>query len=295
MTRRLMKYITHRRTGCNSSVMHSVYSTDTRPANETASQFIFMSFRCGARNLVFNKFRALRFLTYVRNDSSHYRDTVSNTGGIFQQPRGFTLVEILIAIFILGLVMSTVYVSYSGILKTSHQMEEENNIYKMARTSMDRMIKDLSSLQTNSGSLDFRAEKKTLSNREFYSLSFWSASHLAFGENEGTGRPATISYYVQEDEGGESFSLWRSDIAGAKPDKEKNLSGGFMICQNIDSWKLRFYDFTGKELESWDSSSLNEQKDKAPVAVKIELALVNVNDKEKPYKFMTKVFLPVKQ
>jgi len=31
------------------------------------------------------------------------------------------------------------------------------------------------------------------------------------------------------------------------------------------------------------------------VAVKIELALVNINDKEKPYKFMTKVFLPVKK
>ncbi|GAB6268866.1 MAG: hypothetical protein STSR0002_16080 [Smithella sp.] len=292
MTRRITTKITYTENVCGSDCMCRV---DACPAHETVLQFIFMSFRCEARNLVFNKFRALRFLTYVRNDSSHYRDTVSNTGGIFQQPRGFTLVEILIAIFILGLVMSTVYVSYSGILKTSHQMEEENNIYRMARTSMDRMIKDLSSLQTNSGSLDFRAEKKTLSNREFYSLSFWSASHLAFGENEGTGRPATISYYVQEDEGGESFSLWRSDIAGTKPDKEKNLSGGFMICQNIDSWKLRFYDFTGKELESWDSSSLNEQKDKAPVAVKIELALVNVNDKEKPYKFMTKVFLPVKQ
>ena len=34
---------------------------------------------------------------------------------------GFTLVEILIAIFILGLVLATVYASYSGILKTSHQ------------------------------------------------------------------------------------------------------------------------------------------------------------------------------
>jgi len=215
---------------------------------------------------------------------------------VFQQPHsGFTLVEILIAIFILGLVMATVYVSYSGILKTSHQMEEESNIYKMARTSMDRMIKDLSSLQMSSGSFDFRAEKKTLSNREFYSLSFWSASHLAFGENEGTGRPAAINYYVQEDEGGKSFSLWRSDIAGAKPDKEKNLSGGFVICQNIDSWRLRFYDSTGKELESWDSSSLAEQKGTVPIAVKIELALVNLNDPEKPYKFMTKVFLPVKK
>jgi general secretion pathway protein J len=215
---------------------------------------------------------------------------------VFQQSRGgFTLVEILIAIFILGLVMATVYVSYSGILKTSHQLEEEGKIYKMARTSMERMIKDLSSLQSSSGSFDFRAEKKTLSKREFYSLSFWSASHLVFGENEGAGRPAAISYTVQEDEGGGSFSLWRSDVSGAKPSSGKNTSGGFIICQNVDSWSLRFYDSAGTELESWDSSSWAEQKGKAPVAVKIELALANLNDQEKPYKFMTKVFLPVKK
>jgi hypothetical protein len=48
-------------------------------------------------------------------------------------------------------------------------------------------------------------------------------------------------------------------------------------------------------LESWDSSSLNDQKGKAPTAVKIELVMANLKDKEKPYKFMTKVFLPVKK
>ena len=209
---------------------------------------------------------------------------------------GFTLVEILIAIFILGLVMSTVYVAYSGTMKIVRDIEYQNNLYKMARTAMDRMIKDLSSLQLSSGSFDLRAEKKTLSNREFYSLSFWSASHLAFGENEGTGRPAAISYYVEEDEGRGSFSLWRLDLAGAKPSQEKNISGRFVVCQNVDSLSLRFYDSTGRELESWDSSSFSaDQKGRAPVAVKIELALINLNDKEKPYKFMTKVFLPVKK
>jgi general secretion pathway protein J len=209
---------------------------------------------------------------------------------------GFTLVEIMIAILILGMVLSTVYAAYSGTMKIVRDIEYESHLYKMARTAMDRMIKDLSSLQLSSGSFDLRAEKKTLSNREFYSLSFWSASHLAFGENEGEGRPAAISYYVEEDEGRGSFSLWRSDLSGAKPSKEKNTSGGFVVCQNMDSLSLRFYDSTGRELESWDSSSFSaEQKGKAPVALKIELALVNLNDKEKPYKFMTKVFLPVKK
>src|SRR5450759_606369 len=168
---------------------------------------------------------------------------------------GFTLVEIMIAILILGLVLSTVYAAYSSTMKIVRDIEYENNLYKMARTTMDRLIKDLSSLQLSAGSFDLRAEKKTLSNREFYSLSFWSASHLAFGENEGTGRPAAISYYVEEDEGLSSFSLWLSDLSGAKPSQEKNISGGFVVCQNVDSLSLRFYDSTGRELESWDSSS----------------------------------------
>jgi hypothetical protein len=181
-------------------------------------------------------------------------------------------------------------------MKIVRDIEYQNNLYKMARTTMDRMIKDLSSLQLASGSFDFRAEKKTLNNREFYSLSFWSASHLAFGENEGEGSPAAISYYVREDEGGDSFSLWRSDLPGAKPSQDKNISGGFVVCQNVDSWSLRFYDSSGRELESWDSSSFSaQQKGRAPASLKIELALVNLNDKEKPYKFMTKVFLPVKK
>jgi hypothetical protein len=74
------------------------------------------------------------------------------------------------------------------------------------------------------------------------------------------------------------------------------MCSGFVICQNVDSWNLRFYDSTGEEFDAWNSSSSSaEQQGKLPAAVKIELVLVNLNDKEKPYKFMTKVFLPVKK
>jgi general secretion pathway protein J len=215
--------------------------------------------------------------------------------------KGFTLVEILIAILILGIVLSTVYAAYTSTMKNVRDIEYQNNLYKMARTALDRMIKDLSSLQQysdssqqNSGSFDLRAEKQALGKKEFYSLSFLSAAHLAFGENEGDGSPATISYYVEEDEGGGSFSLRRADLAGGKPSKEKNISGGYVVCHNVDSFRLRFYDAANKELEFWDSSSYSaNQQGRPPVAVKIELALVNLNNKETPYRFMTKVFLPV--
>lgn len=211
-------------------------------------------------------------------------------------PRGFTLLEILIAIFILGVVLTTVYASYSSTLRVAHDLEYESGVYKMARISLDRMIKDLSSLQLSGDSFVLRSEKNVIGKREFGSLFFWSSAHLAFGENEVSGSPASISYFVKEDQGGGSFSLWRADVPGTKPSPEKNTNGGFVICQNIESLSLKFYDAGGKETDSWNSSSASSgQGGKAPAAIRIDLGLVNENDAEKPYKFMTKVFLPAKK
>lgn len=207
--------------------------------------------------------------------------------------RGFTLVEILIAIFILSLVMATVYVSFTGTLKNSRQMEEEGDIYKMARVSMDRLIKDLSSLQKSSGAFTLNAEKKKLGNHEFHSIAFWSASHLAFGEHENEDRPAMIQYDVRKNGNGGGMFLWRFDVSGTTPDETKISDNGFIICKNIDTFRLTFYDTSGTETDSWSASSAQgQEKGKAPRMIKIELFLVNPSDPEKPYKFTTRVFLP---
>jgi general secretion pathway protein J len=207
---------------------------------------------------------------------------------------GFTLVEILIAIFILSVVMATVYASYSGILTGSRDMEEEMENYRMVRISMDRMIKDLSSLQSSAGSFDLRADRKTLNRRDFHWLSFWSASHLAFDEHQTAQRPAAISYDVRENDDGQGFSLWRSDVSGSKPEESRDLPGGFIICKNIEVFRLTFYDAAGMETDSWDTSSSGKGgAGMPPAAVKIELFLANAKQTEKPYKFMTKVYFPV--
>jgi hypothetical protein len=40
---------------------------------------------------------------------------------------------------------------------------------------------------------------------------------------------------------------------------------------------------------------MEQQKSRPPMFVQIELTLENVREVEKPYKFMTKVFLPVRK
>jgi prepilin-type N-terminal cleavage/methylation domain-containing protein len=209
--------------------------------------------------------------------------------------RGFTLLEILIAIFILGVVLSTIYAAFSGTLRVIKELDDESRAYKMARITIDRMSRDLSALQRSGNSFVFQSEKKSIGSRAFGSMFFWSAAHLVFEEGELSGNPASIAYFVSENKGG-GFSLWRSDVAGPKPSSEKKTAGGVIICQNLQALNLKFYDEGGKEYDSWDSTSLSEpQKGKPPMFVQIELILENVRDAEKPFKFMTKLFLPVRK
>ena len=87
--------------------------------------------------------------------------------------RGFTLIEIMVAVFILGLVLSTVYAAYSGTMTLVREMEYENNVYKTARTALDRIMRDLSSVQPVGGALKVQAEKKCwvfMNSPPFYSL-----------------------------------------------------------------------------------------------------------------------------
>ena len=209
--------------------------------------------------------------------------------------RGFTLLEILIAIFILGIVFTTIYAAYSGTLTVIKELGDDSRAYQMARITLDRMSRDLSSLQRFGDVFVLQSEKNRIGNREFGSLAFWSAAHLAFEEDGLSGPPASIAYFVKEDEDG-GFSLWRSDVAGAKPPTDEKTSSGLIICQNLQAINLKFYDEGGRDYESGDTAySSDPQKGKPPVLIQIELILINARDTEKPYKFVTKVFLPVRK
>lgn len=209
--------------------------------------------------------------------------------------RGFTLLEILIAVFILGVVLSTIYAAYSGTLTVIRELDESSRAYAMARTTLDRISRDLSSLQRFGDAFVLQSEKSRIGNREFGSLAFWSAGHLVFEEDGVPGSPASIAYFVKEDKDG-GFSLWRSDVAGARPSPERTTGGGLIICQNLQAVNFKFFDESGRDYDSWDTSSSSEpQKNKPPALVQIELILANTRDAEKPYQFTTRVFLPVRK
>ncbi|MDA8126950.1 MAG: prepilin-type N-terminal cleavage/methylation domain-containing protein [Deltaproteobacteria bacterium] len=207
--------------------------------------------------------------------------------------KGFTLIEILLAILILGIVLTTVYASYRGTFRIVKETQYDAEVYGNARAALDRISRDLQSAAPWGGAFTFRTKTRSLGDREWVQLLFRSAAHVSFSDTEPPEGVAVVEYRIEEGTEKEGYALWRSDSLRRDPGKTEDAAGGFLLAEGIEALTWRFYDERGKEYDSWDSGGGDEgQRKKAPAAILIRLSLVNEADRERPYLFSTRVALP---
>lgn len=221
-----------------------------------------------------------------------------NSTGLSGNRRGFTLIEILIAIFILATVLSTIYAAYRGTFRIISDSERDGEIYGMARSTMLRMIKDLSAVTMNGGTFKFVSRTSETAGANFMEIAFTSRAHLSWVENESSGTVAEIGYYVDQEGPEGSYRLMRQDVPSVQAGNQvmgNQVMGrqGYVICEGLYSVIYKFTDSSGQGHDTWDSTAgAMGEKNKVPTIASVELKLVNPRDKEHPYKFVTKVFLP---
>jgi prepilin-type N-terminal cleavage/methylation domain-containing protein len=212
---------------------------------------------------------------------------------------GFTLIEILIAILILSVVLSTVYAAYTGTFRMIRISEDNRDIYTMGRMTLHRMIQDLNNMTPYRGKFEFYAKRIKSGNQTFSRLLFTSTVNLYLGGQAGPAGISTIEYVVEEDREQEGFVLMRAETVRREheADEQKEVKTvGFPLCNRIHSLNYKFYDLAGKDYEIWDSrANSGAQKDRTPVIIAVELNLVNPDNQDHPFKFTTKIYLPVNQ
>ena len=127
-------------------------------------------------------------------------------------PRGFTLVEILVAIAILAVVLSTIYVSYLSTMRIVKSLEYGDEIYYMARITLERMVLDLQSACKEKDAYEFSTIKDSTGRLPFRGVSFLSRAHLDFSGPGDSMAVAQISYELEGDPESGGFSIVRRDV-----------------------------------------------------------------------------------
>jgi prepilin-type N-terminal cleavage/methylation domain-containing protein len=200
----------------------------------------------------------------------------------YSKSRGFTLLELLIAVTMLVIVLTTLYGSYRSILTRNPWIENEIRSQEMGRTCLNQMLDDLGAVYVVPSS-EYKppksadppnpycliAENLSAGNKTYSRLGFSSLFHLRLGDRRQQDI-AHIVYYVQPEPNG-TFILRRSETLYPYPPFKENPSDP-VLCKDIRSLSYTFYDSKDKEYQTWDSDSSGYGRE-MPAAMHITMEL----------------------
>ena len=210
---------------------------------------------------------------------------------------GFTLLEIMLAVLILGLVVSMVTVALSGSINAIDATMQQGKLYYRAQIAMERINEDLTSALLTSN-MEFIGEAG--SGDQSTLLSFSSMAHLVLNSNHDESGLARISYVVQADQDyDDHLLLLRSDVLQRPTEDSKNTGEveAFILADQLRSVTFTFLDQLGEEQASWDTTVPSDDDEakaerRLPAAVTCRLEFWINEEEEQTLSFQTTVLLP---
>jgi type II secretion system protein J len=174
---------------------------------------------------------------------------------------GFTLLEILIAIAILALVVSSLYGAYSGTLETTEMVESIRDVDQVARVALMQMVDDFKSLYYQKAQDE--DEESPYSFGGFTEVegeggaivAFATTSSLDFDMIFPSQRINWVSYVIEKQPDNEKlYRLVRSEVPFADlPGERQEVV--VEIADGVESLSLTYFDEDGQQFSQWDSKA----------------------------------------
>ncbi len=212
---------------------------------------------------------------------------------------GFTLLEILLAMVLLGLVVSMLAIALSGSLQVIDATEEQGDLYHRARVAMQRISDDLSSAVLTDD-VEFIGTARDGEEPRGELLRFSSMDHLVFAPEKQLPGMGIISYEVVPDRQEDGMLvLLRSDRLHRPGEKfgqeEGPAADKFLLCDRLRSVRFTYIDHQGRKQEQWDTRQAPGdpgRKRRLPVAVTCRLEFWLDPETETSLSFSTTILLP---
>ncbi|HEX8795619.1 MAG TPA: type II secretion system protein GspJ [Polyangiaceae bacterium] len=216
--------------------------------------------------------------------------------------RGMTLIEVMVAVAIMAgiavLIHGTMLSLSNG--KKGEGMRAER--VHQGREAMQRMVRDLSSAYISMHVPPIQALQTSRtafvgrSSSNFDRIDFTAFAHMRTERDAHESDQAEVGYFVVRDpDVDDKMDLVRREQTPIDYDP---LRGGIVnvVAENVDEFHLRYMDpITGQWVTTWDSMQVTGQPNRLPLEVEITLEIKGVGEDAPPYRYTTKIFLPMQQ
>ncbi len=208
--------------------------------------------------------------------------------------KGFTLIEVLIAVFIASIVLTVLYASFFQINRAKDRIEEDLEIYHEARIIMSKITKDLATAFPR-GLVN--SQSTTITIPFFYGVKEGENSKLSFTsisrtptQNARESDQSEISYFLAPIDESELFALMRRDNPTFEPD-----SGGtqYALSERIAGFTLTYLPKSPEtdEIQEYTSEWNSNETLSLPAAVNVNLILKGPRGED--MEFSTLVMIPI--
>ena len=214
--------------------------------------------------------------------------------------KGFTLLEVMVSMAILGVIMTLIWSSTSQSLRAKDRFEKRDLVFHQGRVALRKMGEDLSMAFLTRGAAR-RAEGATAIKTFFIgedrasqdSLSFTSFSHLRLFRGARESDQCKVAYEVvpsPEDPG--RFNIVRREDPWI--DDTIEVKGrAFTLAWDVREFDVEYYDYRRDEwIKSWDTEQA-DWRGRLPMAVRIRIAFVDPDEESEVIPLSTAVMIPL--
>jgi len=194
--------------------------------------------------------------------------------------RGFTLLELLVAISILAMVSALIYSAFAGMQRSKQGLERIQERYREGRIALHRITRELQSAYLSAHvpndptlivqSTAFIGKRGTPADR----VDFNAFANLRKDRDAHESDQAEISYFGSPNpDGSGRIDLVRriSTRLDMKPDRGGRVE---VLATDIDLFDVEYLDpTTDRFVDTWDSTSATAQLGRLPLQVRITLVL----------------------
>ena len=208
--------------------------------------------------------------------------------------KGFTLIEVLLAIFIGSIVLTVLYASFFQITKAKSRIEEELDLYHEVRVIMSKITKDLTTAFPR-GLVN--SQTTNITTPYFYGVREGDQSKLIFTslartptQNSRESDQTMISYFLQPIQDSDLFALVRSD----NPTFETDTGGTqYELSERIVSFNLTYIANAPADGEPPQNTTEWNSNDTLSLPSAVNVDLVIRNPRGENIEFSTMVTIPI--
>lgn len=217
--------------------------------------------------------------------------------------KGFSLLEVLIAVFILAIMSMMIWQITSNAYRGSEKTGRYNDIYQYARISLKKLTEDLAMAfligpamqgKRPDGTVTFETGFTGEDQGDSDRVSFVSFSNIRTIKNEKRSDIVKVEYYVEQCPDTEERTSCLMRKESFQLDKDiKDTGSAFPIAKKVKRFNLEYYDPVKQEWRADWSTNDPVYMNKLPRAVRISIGFEEPRNEAEEMPFTTEVMLPM--